>query len=102
MDGRDIGATVFPNAEIKVFMTATEEVRAQRRYDEMVSKGENPLMEEVVNNLRERDYIDSHREVSPLTKAEDAFVLDNSAMTIAEELAWIRGLIQGRMDIKEC
>jgi len=99
MDGRDIGTTVFPNAELKIFMTASDEVRAQRRYDEMVAKGETPTFEEVLANLRERDYIDSHREVSPLTQAPDAFVLDNTEMTLHEELVWIQGLIQGRFGI---
>ena len=97
MDGRDIGTTVFPGAQIKVFMTASDEVRATRRYDEMIAKGEHPAMEDVVRNLRERDYMDSHRETSPLSKAEDAFVLDNSDMTIREEIAWIKGLIQGKL-----
>lgn len=96
MDGRDIGTTVFPKAQIKVFMTASDEVRAMRRYNEMIAKGEHPAMEDIVNNLRERDYIDSHRETSPLSKAEDAFVLDNSGMTINEEVSWIKGLIQGK------
>lgn len=99
MDGRDIGTTVFPDAGLKVFMTATEQVRAQRRYDEMVSKGEHPVFEEVVRNLRERDYIDSHRETSPLKKAEDAFVMDNSEMTMDQELSWIQGVIQGKFGI---
>lgn len=102
MDGRDIGTTVFPNAEIKVFMTASEEVRARRRYEEMVAKGETPDFTEVLENLRSRDYMDSHREASPLTQAPDAFVLDNSEMSFGEELAWIRGLIQGKMGITEC
>jgi len=101
MDGRDIGTTVFPNAGLKVFMTASEEVRARRRYDEMVAKGDTPVFEEVVRNLRERDYIDSHRDVSPLRRAQDAFVLDNSNMTITEELAWLRGVIQGKFGILE-
>lgn len=99
MDGRDIGTTVFPNAQLKIFMTATDQVRAQRRYDEMIAKGETPTFEEVLANLRERDYIDSHREVSPLTQAPDAFVLDNTEMTLHEELVWIQGLIQGRFGI---
>ena len=99
MDGRDIGTTVFPNAQLKIFMTATDQVRAQRRYDEMRAKGETPTFEEVLANLRERDYIDSHREVSPLTQAPDAFVLDNTEMTLHEELVWIQGLIQGRFGI---
>lgn len=99
MDGRDIGTTVFPNAELKVFMTASLEVRSRRRYDEMVSKGETPVLEEVVENLKQRDYIDSHRETSPLRQAPDAFVLDNSEMTMNEELAWMQGLIQGKFGI---
>lgn len=99
MDGRDIGTAVFPNAQLKIFMTASEEVRAKRRYDEMVSKGERPTMEEVVANLRERDYTDSHRETNPLRQAEDAFVMDNSEMTFGEELVWIQGVIQGKFGI---
>jgi cytidylate kinase len=101
MDGRDIGTTVFPDAEIKVFMTASTEVRAKRRFDEMVAKGENPTIENVTRNLLERDYIDSHREVSPLSRAKDAFVLDNSDMTLHEELVWFQGLVQGRFGILE-
>ena len=99
MDGRDIGTAVFPNAELKIFMTASEEVRARRRYDELCAKGEKPLLEEVVKNLRERDYIDSHRETAPLRRADDAFVLDNSEMGFDEELAWIQGVIQGKFSI---
>ena len=101
MDGRDIGTTVFPDAQIKIFMTARDQVRAQRRYDELVAKGENPVMEEVVENLRQRDYIDSHREASPLKQAEDAFVLDNSDMTIREEVEYVKGLIRGKFLIYE-
>ena len=99
MDGRDIGTTVFPNAQIKVFMTASLEVRARRRYDEMVAKGETPDLEQVVANLQERDYIDSHRSTSPLRQAADAFVLDNSQMSMGEELAWLRGVVQGKFGI---
>ncbi|MBP9998307.1 MAG: (d)CMP kinase [Bacteroidales bacterium] len=99
MDGRDIGTTVFPDAELKIFMTASEEVRARRRYDEMVAKGEHPVFEEVVKNLRERDYIDSHRETSPLVRAADAFELDNSEMSLDQEIAWVQGLIQGKFSI---
>lgn len=99
MDGRDIGTTVFPDAEIKVFMTASDEVRARRRYDELVAKGDSPVFEEVVKNIRERDYIDSHREASPLQRAADAFELDNSNMTISEEVAWLKGLVQGKFNI---
>jgi len=99
MDGRDIGTTVFPDAQLKIFMTASEQVRAQRRYDEMVASGQTPSMEDVVANLRERDYIDSHRETSPLVRAADAYVMDNSDMTIPQELSWIQGLIQGKFGI---
>lgn len=99
MDGRDIGTTVFPDAQIKVFMTASLEVRARRRYDEMVAKGETPDLEQVVANLQERDYIDSHRSTSPLKQAADAFVLDNSQMSMGEELAWLRGVVQGKFGI---
>ena len=101
MDGRDIGTTVFPDAEVKIFMTSSDEVRAKRRYDEMKAKGQDPTMEEVMKNLRERDYIDSHREVSPLSRAADAFVLDNSDMNLHEELVWFQGLAQGRFGILE-
>lgn len=99
MDGRDIGTAVFPEAQLKIFMTASEEVRARRRYDELKAKGEEPLLEEVVQNLRERDYIDSHRETNPLRQAADAFVLDNSELSFEEELAWVIGLIQGKFGI---
>ena len=101
MDGRDIGTTVFPNAEVKIFMTARPEVRAQRRFDELKAKGEEPVMEEVMKNLAERDYIDSHREVSPLRRAADAFVMDNSDMTLHEETVWMLGLLQGKFGILE-
>ena len=101
MDGRDIGTTVFPNAEVKIFMTASDSVRAQRRYDELVSKGQKADLAEVLENLRQRDWIDSHRETSPLRRAEDAFVLDNSEMTMEEELCWVRGLLQGKFGILE-
>ena len=101
MDGRDIGTTVFPDAELKIFMTADPQVRAQRRFDELVLKGESPDFKEVLRNLQERDYIDSHREVSPLRKAEDAYVMDNSDMTLHEETVWIQGLIQGKFGILE-
>jgi len=99
MDGRDIGSAVFPNAEVKIFMTATNEVRAQRRFDEMKAKGDNPVMEDVLKNLLERDYIDSHREMNPLTQAEDAFVMDNTNMTLKEEVCWMEGLLRGRFCI---
>ena len=85
MDGRDIGTTVFPEAELKVFVTASAEVRAQRRYDELKEKGIPADFNDILKNVQERDYIDSHREVSPLRKAPDAIELDNSHMTIAEQ-----------------
>lgn len=96
MDGRDIGTTVFPEAEIKIFMTADPMVRAERRAAEMRAKGEDVNIEDVLKNLQKRDYIDSHREVSPLSKAEDAIVLDNSHMTIDDQLVWLKGIISER------
>ena len=96
MDGRDIGTTVFPNAELKVFMTADPLIRAQRRADEMIAKGDNVDMDAVLKNLQERDYIDSHREASPLTQAPDAIVLDNSHMTMEQQLEWLKGIIAER------
>ncbi len=89
MDGRDIGTTVFPDAELKVFVTASPEVRAQRRYDELKAKGMAADYDEILKNVKERDYIDTHREVSPLRKADDALVLDNSHLTIAQQKAWL-------------
>ena len=89
MDGRDIGTTVFPDAELKVFVTASAEVRAQRRYDELKEKGMSADYEEILKNVQERDYIDSHREVSPLRQAPDAILLDNSHMTISEQKDWL-------------
>lgn len=89
MDGRDIGTTVFPDAELKVFVTATAEVRARRRYDELMAKGIEADYESILKNVKERDYLDSHREVSPLRKADDAVELDNSDMSIAEQKAWL-------------
>ena len=89
MDGRDIGTTVFPHAELKVFVTASSEVRAKRRYDELNAKGIPADFDSILKNVEERDYIDTHREVSPLRKAEDAITLDNSEMTIAEQKKWL-------------
>ena len=89
MDGRDIGTVVFPDAELKVFVTASAKVRAQRRYDELKGKGMEADFDEILKNVEERDYIDSHREVSPLRKADDAIELDNSNMTIAEQKQWL-------------
>lgn len=89
MDGRDIGTTVFPHAELKVFVTASAEVRAQRRYDELIAKGETCDYDEILRNVQERDHLDSTRAVSPLRKADDALVLDNSHMTIPEQKEWL-------------
>jgi cytidylate kinase len=93
MDGRDIGTTVFPNAELKIFMTADPLVRARRRADEMAAKGDSTELDTVLKNLQERDYIDSHRETSPLSQAEDAIVLDNSYMTMDDQLQWLKNII---------
>ena len=89
MDGRDIGTVVFPNAELKVFVTASADVRARRRYDELVAKGEPCSLDDIRANVIERDRIDSTRAISPLRKADDAIVLDNSNMTIPEQKAWL-------------
>ena len=89
MDGRDIGTVVFPDAELKIFVTASAEVRAQRRYDELQQKGMPADFADILKNVQERDYIDSHRAVSPLKKADDAIKLDNSHMTIGEQKQWL-------------
>lgn len=89
MDGRDIGTVVFPDAELKIFVTASAEVRAQRRYDELKAKGMPADFDDILKNVKERDYIDSHRETSPLRMADDALELDNSHMTIEEQKAWL-------------
>jgi len=99
MDGRDIGTTVFPHAELKIFMTADEEVRVRRRFKELFEKNPNVTREEVKHNLEMRDYIDSHRAVSPLRQAEDALVLDNSHLTMKQQLAialdWVKERLPG-------
>ena len=89
MDGRDIGTVVFPQAELKIFVTASAEVRAQRRYDELKAKGMEANFADILKNVQERDYIDSHRETSPLRKADDAIELDNSNISIAEQKKWL-------------
>lgn len=89
MDGRDIGTVVFPQAELKVFVTASAEVRAQRRFLELTAKGQAVAFEDILRNVQERDYIDSHREVAPLRQADDALVLDNSEMTREEQMQWL-------------
>ncbi|MBO6297048.1 MAG: (d)CMP kinase [Prevotella sp.] len=96
MDGRDIGTNVFPDAELKIFVTADAKVRAQRRYDELKGKGVEADYDEIYKNVVERDYIDSHRETAPLRKAEDALVLDNSTMTIEEQNEWLYNQYQTR------
>lgn len=94
MDGRDIGTTVFPHAELKIFVTASSEVRAKRRYDELIQKGMPSDFNAILKNVEERDYIDTHREVSPLRKADDAITLDNSNMTIPQQKAWLMELFK--------
>ena len=97
MDGRDIGTVVFPEAELKIFMTASAEIRAKRRFEELQKKGIHVQFQEVLHNIKERDYLDSHREASPLKKAEDAITLDNSSMTKKEQarlaLQWAKGIL---------
>jgi len=94
MDGRDIGTNVFPDAELKLFMTADPDIRAQRRYDELLSKGLHPTFLEVKKNLLERDYEDTHRKENPLTQAADAIVLDNSELTRDQQLEYVMKLIK--------
>ena len=97
MDGRDIGTTVFPDAELKIFVTASPEIRAQRRYDELKAKGEEAGFDEILENVKQRDYIDQNREVSPLRKADDALLLDNSHMSVDEQMAWFMNEFQLKM-----
>ena len=96
MDGRDIGTVVFPNAELKIFMTANPQVRAKRRFDEMVASGENPDFEQILRNVIERDSIDQNREVAPLRKSPEAILIDNSNMTVNEQLDMILKIIEER------
>lgn len=98
MDGRDIGTVVFPDAELKLFMTADPQVRAQRRYDELTAKGQHVTLEEIERNVRERDKADMSRAVSPLRQADDAVVLDNSRMTVDEQMAWFMKLFAKTMN----
>jgi cytidylate kinase len=93
MDGRDIGTVVFPDADLKIFMTANAEVRAERRYKELKEKGVDADFEAVKKNIEKRDYIDSNRKISPLKKAADAIVLDNSNMTVQEQMVWFEELL---------
>ena len=94
MDGRDIGTVVFPDAELKIFMTADEQIRAKRRYDELKAKGLEVDFSEILQNIRERDVLDVNRDISPLKKAEDAMVLDNSYMTPEQQMEWVSGIIE--------
>jgi len=94
MDGRDIGTVVFPNAEVKVFVTADAEIRAKRRFDELVEKGQPASFEAILENICQRDELDQHRAVSPLRKAEDAEVLDNGNLTIEQQDAWLMNLVE--------
>jgi cytidylate kinase len=96
MDGRDIGTAVFPDAELKLFMTASAQVRAERRLKELHEKGGNESFEEVLKNIEERDHIDTTRKTAPLTQAPDAILLDNSNMTIDEQLVWLDGIMKER------
>ncbi|MBR6649621.1 MAG: (d)CMP kinase [Bacteroidaceae bacterium] len=100
MDGRDIGTTVFPDAEMKIFVTASAEVRAQRRYDEIIARGDAANYNEILENVQQRDHIDQTREVSPLRKADDALLLDNSNMTREEQEKWL--IEQYNKIIEEC
>jgi len=94
MDGRDIGTVVFPDADMKIFMTAKPEIRAKRRFDELITKGLTVGFQEIMKNVEERDIIDSNRKESPLRKADDAIVLDNSYMTPAEQMVWFKNIIK--------
>lgn len=96
MDGRDIGTVVFPNAELKLFLTASPEVRAERRFKELLAKGEKPVFEDVLRDTNDRDYRDTHRAESPLRQADDAVVVDNSNMTREEQMEYIIGVFKGR------
>jgi cytidylate kinase len=97
MDGRDIGTVVFPDADIKIFMTASEEIRAERRYKELQEKGIKVEFKNVLNNISERDTIDAGREISPLKQAEDAYVLDNSDMTVSQQMDWFRDILNNKI-----
>ena len=100
MDGRDIGTAVFPNADLKIFMTADAEIRAQRRVLQMEQAGQHPSFEEVLKNVQERYYIDSHRAMNPLRQAEDAIVLDNSHMTVEEQMVWLDAILRERFNLQ--
>ncbi len=94
MDGRDIGTVVMPDADLKIFMTATPEIRAERRHKELMEKGEDVSLDEIMKNIEERDHLDTTRKISPLKKADDAIVLDNSKLTKEEQLNWIIKIVE--------
>ena len=98
MDGRDIGTTVFPDAQLKIYMVADARIRAQRRMLQLEAAGEQPVFEDIYSNIVERDYIDSHRKVSPLRKADDAIVLDNSHMTMNQQMDWILSILKDKFN----
>ena len=98
MDGRDIGTVVFPDADIKIFMTASVEVRAKRRYDELVAKGIKTDLEEIRRNIVSRDITDENRDISPLRRADDAIVLDNTRMTVKEQMDWVHEIINRKLN----
>jgi cytidylate kinase len=98
MDGRDIGTVVFPDAEIKIFMTASVDIRAKRRYDELLSKGEKVSLDEIKRNIIARDIADENRDISPLRRAEDAVVLDNSRMSVKQQMEWVREIIEKKIN----
>ena len=97
MDGRDIGTVVFPEADIKIYLTAKPDIRAQRRYDELKEKGMEASYEEILENILDRDHQDSTRDISPLKKADDAVELDNSSMTPAEQMVWFKDLLKNKL-----
>ncbi len=99
MDGRDIGTAVFPNADLKIFMTADARIRAERRVRQMEEAGQHPDFDAILKNVQERDYIDSHRAMNPLRQAEDALVLDNSHMTVEEQMQWLDGILRERFNL---
>jgi len=98
MDGRDIGTVVFPDAELKIFMTASVDIRAQRRYDELKTRGLNIDFEEIRKNIIARDITDENRDISPLRRADDAVILDNSRMTVGEQMDWVRRIIDDKIN----
>jgi cytidylate kinase len=99
MDGRDIGTVVFPDADIKIFMTASVDIRAKRRYDELKGKGMSVDFEEIKNNIIARDIADENRDISPLRRADDAIILDNSRMTVVEQMSWIKQIIENKINV---